>query len=87
MATRKAKPAIRRGRVHKPTRSNYPWDSLKKPGNWFKVKNTKKYGSLRAQASKQGKSRGVKYSVSLQKDGVLVAYEGPVLDGIEVHAG
>lgn len=80
---------IRVGRSSKPTRKRYPWDRLKVPGNYFFVRgdSDKIHASLRAQASKQGKARGVTYSVSQQEDGVKVRLEGLKLEGIEVNAG
>lgn len=51
----------------------YPFDKLKKNGDFFDVLGKEvKYGSIRAQASKQGKARGVKYSVEKTEKGVRV---------------
>lgn len=49
------------------------FDSLSAIGDAFELKGKSvKYGSIRTQASKQGKRRGIVYQVSKQKHGVIV---------------
>lgn len=51
----------------------YKFDELKKPGHTFEVTGKDvNYASIRAQASKQGKRRGVRYQVSKTDKGVIV---------------
>lgn len=45
-------------------RVSYPFDDLKKPGDYFRVDDIEQDNSVRAQASKQSKIRQVKYSVN-----------------------
>lgn len=66
-------------------RSAYPFDTLRKKGDWFGVADRSREGSLRSQASKQQKARGVKYNVQrvekgqkpfdLTKDGIVVIFD------------
>ena len=80
------KPAIKTGTGAKPVkRSAYPFDTLQKKGDWFGIEDRKREGSLRSQASKNQKSRGVRYKVQrvdkgekpfeLARDGVVVIFE------------
>lgn len=67
------------------SRASYPFDTLKKKGDWFGVADRHRASSLRSQASKNGKARGVKYHVQLvdkgqepfklTKDGVVVMFD------------
>lgn len=82
----KNKPDISTGTGAKPlTRSAYPFDTLRKKGDWFGVAGRELEGSVRSQASKQQKARGVKYKVqrvtkgeepfNLKRDGVVVIFQ------------
>lgn len=82
----KRKPSITTGTGAKPVkRSAYPFDDLKKPTDWFAIEGREREGSLRSQASKQQKTRSVKYTVSrvdkgvepykLKRDGLVVVFD------------
>lgn len=82
----KNKPVITTGTGAKPVkRSAYPFDTLQKKGDWFGIADRKREGSLRSQASKNQKVRGVRYKVQrvekgqepfkLAKDGVIVMFD------------
>lgn len=85
------KPEITTGTGAKPVkRTTYPFDTLQKAGDWFGVADKAREGSVRAQASKNQKSRGVKYKVQrvkkgqppykLAKDGVVVLFDSYTTD-------
>lgn len=74
---------IRKGRSKKPGPALlYPFDKLKAEGDYFDVIGTTRkpanYGSIRAQASKQRKVRGIKYNVEKRGASVRVWYDGAV---------
>ncbi len=82
----KRKPSIKTGTGAKRVkRSAYPFDTLEKPTDWFAIEGREKEASLRSQASKQQKARGVKYSVNrvekgvdpykLKRDGLVVIFD------------
>lgn len=81
------KPKIVSGRGAKPEkrRWSYPFDTLKKKGDWFGVPDMSRENSVRSQASKNQKLRHVHYSVNrvkkgedpykLKADGIVVLFE------------
>lgn len=59
-------------------RLRYDFNKLKKAGDYFMVEGRRaiaKHASIRAQASKQGKARQVRYSVSRTDEGIVVKLE------------
>lgn len=83
MATKQRKPIIRYGTGLKKQRARYDFNKLKKAGDFFEiVDKDANWGSIRAQASKQQKRRGVLYSVNYvaiapisKKPGIVVRFE------------
>lgn len=70
-------------------RYKYPFDDLKVEGNYFIVDTMALENSVRAQASKNQKARGVRYSVTrvhkgeklsdgtlIKNDGLIVRFDG-----------
>lgn len=81
MAT-KAKITYGTGLKRSAERNRYDFDKLKKKDDYFEVVGLDKHASVRAQASKQGKYRGIRYSVTktdstpkAKKPGVIVRLE------------
>lgn len=72
----KAKSKVIYGRnMKKHKRVAYDFDKLRKPDDCFMVRGRANYGSIRSQASKQGKRRGIKYSVNKTPEGIIVTLE------------
>ena len=58
----------------------YPWDRLKKPGDWFIWRVRSDEASLRSQANKQGRKRSIMISVKVEKASKMrVTYEYGIL--------
>lgn len=51
--------------------ARYPWNKLKRPGSSFVWPDREDERSLRSQANKQGKRRGVVYSVAVESPSQL----------------
>lgn len=87
--TNSRKIAARSGLKPLVTRFKYPFDDLKVEGNYFIVESRSMENSVRAQASKNQKARGVHYSVTrvhkgdklsdgtkIKSDGLIVRFDG-----------
>jgi hypothetical protein len=79
-------PHIKTGHRARPQkRWTYPFETLQKKDDWFGVADMARENSVRAQASKNMKARGVKYRVQrvtkgeepykLAADGVVVIFD------------
>lgn len=85
MASKKSKIVTGQGAKPEQRRFSYPFDKLKKEGDWFGVQDMSRENSVRAQASKNQRSRGVRYSVrrykkgeppyKLKADGIVVIFD------------
>ena len=84
--TKPREPDITTGdRARPQKRWTYPFETLQKKNDWFGVSDMKRENSVRAQASKNMKARGVRYRVQrvakgeepyrLKADGVVVIFD------------